>query len=406
MSEPGARARSRAIEVTMTAGLLALGLAACSTGGVVPMSYSAVSQLPVHEWSTGTLYEARIEPERTAPPEVPVDEILWSTARQDPEFEAAVAEWVDYWRTDAAEAVPVFMNRMASFQETVDSALQAKGLPPSLRYLPFIESGYNPRAASRARAVGMWQFMEPTAREMGMEVSRLLDQRRDPLRSTEAAVEFLAELREEFGSWFLALAGYNGGPNRVRRILRQHAAGVEPSDSLFWALRRHFPRETQEFVPKLLGAALVAGRPADHGFEPVEPVDAFRFDDVTVPDATSLDVVARAAEVPLEEIERLNPEYLRGMTPPGRASALRVPEGRGEAFALNYARIPAEDRVSFVEHRVEEGETLSHIARLYGVLVGDLEAANPDVRARYLRIGALLTVPVAPSVRSGAAARQ
>ena len=236
-----------------------------------------------------------------------------------------------------------------------------------------------------------------------MEVTRLLDERRDPIRSTEAAVSFLAELRESFGSWFLALAAYNGGPNRVRRVLRQQAPGVEPSDSLFWALRSHFPRETREFVPKLIGAVLVAGYPSAYGISVPASPRPFAFDQVEVPDATTLDVVAMAAESSLDEIERLNPQYVRGMTPPGRSSGLRVPEGSGPTFEVNYARIPPEERVTFVEHRVEPGETLSHIAVRYGVLVADINAANPGLRPRFLRIGAVLTVPVAPSVRSGAA---
>jgi len=250
--------------------------------------------------------------------------------------------------------------------------------------------------------VGMWQFMAPTAQGMGMEVSRLLDERRDPIRSTEAAVDFLAELHASFGSWFLALAAYNSGPNRVRRVLRQYAPDVEPSDSLFWELRSRFPRETRDFVPKLIGAILVAGQPAAYGYEPIESTPRFLYDPVTVPDATTLDVVARAATVSLDEIEWLNPQFVRGMTPPGRPSGLRVPEGTGATFERNYAEIPAEERVTFVEHRVEAGETLSHIAVRYGVLVADLNAANPGLRPRYLRIGSLLTVPVAPSIRGAA----
>jgi membrane-bound lytic murein transglycosylase D len=249
----------------------------------------------------------------------------------------------------------------------------------------------------------MWQFMEPTARELGMEVSRLLDERRDPVRSTEAAIRFLSELREDFGSWFLALAAYNGGPNRARRILREEAPGVEPSDSLFWALRGEFPRETRDFLPKLLAAVIVAERPEEYGYERPGAVSSFRYDEVEVPDATTLDVVAFAAGVSLDEIEGLNPQLVRGMTPPGRPSTLRVPAGRGPDFEQRYADIPPEERVTFVEHRVVQGETLSHIAVRYGVRVADLQAANPGLRERYLRIGAMLTVPVAPSVRGGAA---
>jgi membrane-bound lytic murein transglycosylase D len=213
------------------------------------------------------------------------------------------------------------------------------------------------------------------------------------------AARYLSELRADFGSWFLALAAYNSGPTRTRRLVRQHAPLAPGSDSLFWALREHFPRKTQEFLPKLFGAIVVASDAAAHGFETI-PDPPFAFDEVTVPDATTLDVVARAAETSQAEIERLNPALIRGITPPGRPFALRVPPGSGSAFAQNYARIPASERVTFVEHRVVSGETLSHIARHYSITVRDLEAANPDVRPRYLKVGARLTVPIASRARA------
>jgi membrane-bound lytic murein transglycosylase D len=351
-----------------------------------------------------------------------LDEILTSPVLSDPTFVAAVETWTRYWRRTATTWLPDFLGRMGAFQELVEPALAEARLPTSLRYLPLIESGYDPRALSRARAVGLWQFMEATARERGLEVSPLFDQRRDPVRSTEEAVGFLSELHQEFGSWFWALAAYNSGPNRVRRILLTESGSAPPTDSSFWALRARFPRETRDYIPKLVAAALVSreavaspsggasnavlaagAQGATPLLVPTE-VPAFRFDVVRVPDATTLDIVARAAGVPQHDIERLNPEYLRGMTPPGRESLLRVPEGRGTAFEVAFAAIPPEERVSFIEHRVTQGETLSHIAIRYGVRVSDLEAANPGIQPRSLRVGRILTVPVAPSARRRGAA--
>jgi len=161
-----------------------------------------------------------LEPRDHPDVEVRIDEILATPVLGDEEFRAAVDSWVVYWQDTAARVVPDFLGRMGSFGEMVDSALLAADLPPSLRYLPFIESGYNPRATSRASAVGMWQFMPATAGGLGMEVSPLLDERRDPEKSTVAAIAFLSELREEFGSWFIALAAYNSGPNGTRRASR------------------------------------------------------------------------------------------------------------------------------------------------------------------------------------------
>jgi len=328
------------------------------------------------------------------------DEILSSTVLRDPEFREAVDRWIAYWGTTASGWFPSYLERMGWFEYTVDSVLAEWDLPPSLRYLPVIESGYSPRAVSRASAAGMWQFMEETAAGFGLEVNPLVDERRNPFKSTDAAAQFLARLRKDFGSWFLALAAYNSGPARVERVLNRYAPLVPRSDSLFWALRDRFPRETRDFVPKLFGAIVVAGSPASHGYEEIVTT-RFAFDEVMIPDATTLDVVAAAAEVDEREIVRLNPEFVRGMTPPGRHMLVRVPEGRARTFRLNYASIPKDERVTFVEHEVEAGETLSYIAQFYGIRLADLEAANPLVRPRFLRVGTRLTVPVAPSARRG-----
>jgi membrane-bound lytic murein transglycosylase D len=327
------------------------------------------------------------------------DEILASPMTRDPEFRRAVARWVDFWRTSGARWFPEYLERMTWFSPTVDSALASRGLPPSLRYLPIVESGYSPRAVSRVSAVGLWQFMAPTARGYGMWVGPLLDERRNPFKSTEAAADFLLQLRDQFGSWFLALAAYNSGPYRIQRILDRYAPLSPRSDSLYWALRDRMPRETRDFVPKFYAAALVAENPGAHGFDLPIGDEGFDFDEVTVPDATTLDVVAQAADTSQEEIERLNPEVVRGITPPGKVTALRVPAGHGAIFEENYPKIPPSERVTFVEHRVVRGETLTHIARRYRIPLGDLRAANPGVNPRRLQIGQRLTVPIAPSAR-------
>ncbi len=336
------------------------------------------------------------------PPVAPImDEILRTPMARNPDFSAEVATWVAFWRTRASTWFPQYLERMAWYAPAVDSVIARKGLPPSLRYLPIIESGYSPRAVSPVSAVGLWQFMAPTARGFGMGVSPLLDERRNPYKSTEAATTYLLELRERFGSWFLALAAYNWGPTRMDRLLAAEAPLEPRTDSLYWALRHRLPRETRDFIPKFLAAAQVAGNPGLYGFDAPPAEGLFVFDEVVVPDATTMDVIAEAAEVPQEDIEHLNPEIVRGITPPGRETIVRVPRGKGLIFRENYARIPPQDRVTFVEHRVSRGETLSHIARRYGIRVGDLEAANPGLNARRLQIGQRLTVPISPRARRG-----
>lgn len=331
------------------------------------------------------------------PPDVEAvrDELRSSPMIRNEAFRAEVERWVERLDGTNAPWLAEDLTRMGRWSVPVDSMIEARGLPRSLRYLPVIESGYNPAAVSSARAVGLWQLMAGTARGLGVRVASLVDDRRDPIRSTDAALTFLERLHADFGSWFLALAAYNSGPARVRGLVQRHAPLAPPSDSVYWVIRPHLPRETRDFVPKLFAAILIAERPHEYG-HPQVPRVPIEFDEVEIPDATSLDVIARAAGVDQDVVEELNPQLLRGMTPPGVAVRIRLPAGTGDAFREAYALIPPDERVSFLEHRVAQGETLSHIAVRYGVRVADLQAANPSVRPRFLRVGMVLTVPLVP----------
>mgnify|MGYP002395805723 CR=1 FL=1 len=325
------------------------------------------------------------------------DELRGSPMLRHPEFQAEVERWIAFWTEGrGGRWFPEYLARMGAFEGTVDEALEETGLPAMLRYLPVVESGYSLRAVSSASAVGLWQFMAPTARGYGMEVSALRDERRNPFKATTAATRFLGSLRDRFGSWHLALAAYNSGPGRVQGVIRRHAPLRPRSDSLYWELRPHLPRETRDFVPKLYAAAWIAENPERYGIPEPAPLPPFAFDEVTVPDATTLDVVARAAGVDQEAVEHLNPELVRGITPPGQETVLRVPPGSADRFQEEYALIPPSERVSFVEHRVQPGETLGHIAIRYGVPVREVREANPDLRPRYLQIGQRIIVPIAP----------
>lgn len=265
-----------------------------------------------------------------ASPEV-VDELLSTPMLDHPEFLVEVRRWVRFWETAPARWFPEYLERMSWFEEMVDTTLAAHGLPWSLRYLPIIESGYSPTAVSSARAVGLWQFMAHTARDFEIEVSQLVDDRRDPFAATAAAADFLLQLREDFGSWFLALAAYNAGPDRIRRILDRHAPGAEWNDALYWQIRPHLPKETADFVPNLFGAIIVASDPEAHGYERPEP-RPFDFERVPVLGRLTFEIAARAAGTTRDEIARLNPEYVQGMTPGGTVVDLRLPPGRAEAF--------------------------------------------------------------------------
>src|SRR2546422_6856570 len=227
--------------------------------------------------------------------------------------------------------------------------LRAKRLPEDLVYLTLIESGLSNTAVSRARAVGMWQFMASTARLYGLTVDPWVDERRDPFRATEAAVNYLADLRERLGSVYLAAAAYNAGGGRIERgIDRLPGEPDSVDDHPFFQLsdRRYLRRETRDYVPKLIAASLIAKQPARYGFE-VEPQSPLVFDEVTVPDATGLDVVARLADTAVAVVLELNPQDVRGVTPPGRGAGRGLARGGGGTVAGRYGSPPSTGRITF-----------------------------------------------------------
>lgn len=314
---------------------------------------------------------------------------------------ARVQYYVDFFLGPARDRFAIWLGRLPRYEGMIREELRRHGVPEGLVYLAMIESGYSNTAVSRAQAVGMWQFVRGTGRRYGLAEDVWVDERRDPFLATEAAARHLADLNAEFGSWYLAAAAYNGGAGRVSRGLRRLGGDVEGSDSAFFRLadRRYLRVETRDYVPKLIAAALIAANPSRYGFDSVPRLDPLRYDEVRITDATGLDVLARLADTTTRALVELNPRFIRGVTPPGREVVVRVPAGRGDVVARRWTELPAKERVTFVTHRVARGETLSEIARRYGVSVTVLRGANPGIEPRRLRIGKVLTVPLSPAAR-------
>ncbi|MBO0740958.1 MAG: LysM peptidoglycan-binding domain-containing protein, partial [Hyphomicrobiaceae bacterium] len=255
----------------------------------------------------------------------------------------------------------------------------------------------------RARAVGMWQFMASTGRGYGLEIDPWLDERRDPFKATDAAVAHLDDLVQRLGSVYLAAAAYNAGAGRIERAIRRLPGGGEPDsvdDQTFFEIadRRTLRRETRDYVPKLIAAALIAKQPGRYGFTNVERLPPLVFDEVSIPDATGLDVLARLADTSVAALLELNPQFVRGITPPGRSVIVRVPRGTGAQVAERYADLPINERVTFVDHYVTTGQTLSGIAQRYNVTVTMLRAANPHLQPHALRVGQRIIVPMSGRV--------
>jgi membrane-bound lytic murein transglycosylase D len=316
--------------------------------------------------------------------------------------------YLDFFQGKGRERMGIWLNRMQRYEPMIRDRLAREGMPGDLVYLALIESGFSNTATSRAKAVGMWQFMKGTAKYYDLRVDSWVDERRDPFKATDAAVRHLRDLNTRFGSLYLAAAAYNAGSGRVSRGLRRLRPDPESanSDAAFFRLydTRLLRRETKDYVPKLIAAALIAKEPARYGFT-VTPAEPLVYDSIVVPTMTGLDVIARLADTTVAAIRELNPQFLRLATPPARASVIRLPAGRGPKTVAAYAEVPPEKRVTFVEHFVARGETMGHIARKYRVSSRLLQEANPRVNPRRLRIGQRLVVPTGGAISTSMARR-
>ncbi|MBI4542874.1 MAG: transglycosylase SLT domain-containing protein [Gemmatimonadetes bacterium] len=314
-----------------------------------------------------------------------------------------VQYWLDYFSRRARRHFELYLARLGRYDSMIRTRLAAAGLPQDLVYLAMIESGLNQNARSRAGAVGLWQFIPATGRRYGLTVDAWVDERRDPFLATDAAIRFLSELNNRFGSLYLAAAAYNGGPGKIVRGLARYDFGALGGDERYFALAEgsFLRRETRDYVPKLIAAALLAKEPDRWGFTGIRHWSPLRYDSVAVPFSVGLDVLGRLAGVTREVMEELNPQLVRLATPPERSTWVRLPERSADSVAAGLAVLPEEDRVTVVVHHVARGETLSRIARQYGVSVEDITSVNRGVRPRFLRLGQRLIIPTSGAQPAG-----
>ena len=310
-----------------------------------------------------------------------------------------VQYYLDFFTGPGRSRMAIWLRRLPKYEGMIRTRLAEQGLPEDLVYLALIESGFSNLAVSRASAVGMWQFMAPTGRGYGLRIDKWVDDRRDPVKATNAAARHLKDLRDRFGSPYLAAAAYNAGAGRVGRGLARLDDGEDDdslySDATFFKLYNTslLRRETKDYVPKLIAAALIAKEPAKYGFTVDSAADPFRADSVRVPDMTGLDVIADVADTTMAAIRDLNPEYLRLVTPPGAKAIVLVPPGRGADAQASYDSLADSERVSFREHVIGKQESVASIARKYGVTTEEIYEANPGTKGR-ARAGHKLVIPV------------
>ena len=231
-----------------------------------------------------------------------------------------------------------WLERIGKYGPMIQNELRERGMPEDLLYLTMIESGLDPNAYSRADAAGLWQFIEETGERYGLEVSTYVDERRDPIKATAAALTYLQEMHGRFDSWYLSAAGYNTGENRVGRLMREITGSEKGTDEGYWSIWDRLPSETRDYVPLMLAMGHIAKEPAKYGFHDIEYEQPLQFEEVIVPGGTKLADIARTAGVDSEVMYDLNPHFLKKQTPPNREMAVRVPVGQSQQVATAFAR--------------------------------------------------------------------
>ncbi|HLC21769.1 MAG TPA: transglycosylase SLT domain-containing protein, partial [Candidatus Methylomirabilis sp.] len=309
-----------------------------------------------------------------------------------------VQAYIQFFQTRKFDLINQAFQRSGRYLPMMRGIFQEKGLPLDLVNLAYIESAFRYRAYSRAKAMGIWQFIKSTGQRYSLKVSHWYDERRDPEKATRAAAAYLRDLYEMFKSWELALAAYNAGEQRVQRAIDRQ--GIND----YWSLR--LPRETQLFVPAFMAITVIARNPQRYGFTP--PTETpWEVERATVPGAIELRSIARAVNVHPDEIRDLNPAMLRGITPPSSSySEILLPPGTRALLVANLDQLPRRRsfdsgqgrgrevvRATGQQYRVRAGDTLGKIASSHRTTAAVLAGMNGMKVSDTLRVGVLLQLP-------------
>lgn len=309
--------------------------------------------------------------------------------------------WVNYFQGRGREHMVRYLSRSSRYAPKMKEILKSHGLPEDLVYIALIESGFNASAYSRARASGYWQFIRGTARRYDLKIDYYRDERNDFIASTEAASQYLKALYNLFGSWYLAMASYNVGENRIKKVVMKYYTRD------FWEMARmkKLPKETINYVPKFLAARMIAKHPEKFGFTDVEYMAPLDYQEIQFDKAVSLTNLASQLGMDYEELHGLNPSYKKGIIPKygSEPVMVRVPsklnkeqvlaamENSSTSVAMNEATAKSDDE--FTKYRVRRGDTLSTISRRFKVSMGALIEANELGRKAMIRAGKMLLIP-------------
>lgn len=310
------------------------------------------------------------------------------------QFNERVLQEIFYMTNSARKFMAGSLNRKTAYDSLIYAQLDSAKMPRDLIFLALVESGFKLKAYSRAKASGMWQFIPETGKRYGLEVDYWVDMRRNPELATKAALKYLNRLHDEFGDWLLAMAAYNCGEGRVRRLVREMQQDSTRDSTLpitYWDLE--LPKETMRYVPRILAAMVIGHYPEQYEMT-VEKTYRPDFDTVTVFDSFPLEEVAKLLKVSEDTLRTLNMELVKWCTPPNKDSyLLRLPVGTRVAFVEGYDKMEKNNFSSWHHHKVRRGESLGIIARQYGIKVSELQQAN-DMKGSRIRAGQSLLIPI------------
>lgn len=334
------------------------------------------------------IVEAETQKSEAPKPETVGMQSVISTDALNQTATKAVDKNISLFTKTIKERFSLWLSRSGRYIELMKGILKAKNIPEDIAFLPLIESGFNPSAYSVARAVGPWQFIASTGKRYGLKIDWWRDERKDPVKSTEAAAEYLSDLYQMFDSWNLAMAAYNAGEGKILKALNR----TKSND--YWALlnTRHIKRETKEYVPRFIAATMIATNPQSYGFENLTYYMPLEYDEVIITAPVDLDVAARCADTTIDAIRELNPELRRWSTPANNSFyVLRIPPGKKDVFMENLSRIPEAERFTVDTYTIKKGDTYKSIAKKTGIPVSVVLELNNDIQA--LTVGEKIILP-------------
>jgi len=297
------------------------------------------------------------------------------------------------WYAGHQQYLDRVLDRADSYLFYIVDELERRGMPTELALLPIVESAFDPFAYSHGRAAGLWQIIPSTGKRLGLEQNWWYDGRRDVLESTRAALDYLAEMHEEFnGDWLLAVAGYNSGEGNVERAIRRAAADGKPLD--FWGIRSYLPAETRTYVPRLLAIRKLVADPLKYGISLRPLQNEAQFAVVDTGSQIDMALAAELAGIGTDELYALNAGLNRWATDPAGPHRLLVPAGQAETFATGLASLGERERVQWTRHRVKQGESIGGIADSYHTTAAVLREVN-GIRGNAIHTGDYLMIPTA-----------